>query len=71
MVIPPRNYQTVEVDGPPQGLTHSGIGEVEELPATHTETVPVPLDGESVVLNLWPLDKTWGETMQEEENGLE
>jgi hypothetical protein len=66
VVIPPRKYQTVEVDGPPQGMTHGGIGENGELPATHTETVPVPLDVESVVLNLWPVDKTQGQIIQEE-----
>jgi hypothetical protein len=71
VVIPPRKYQTVEFDGPPQGMTHSGIGENEELPATHTETVPVPLDVESVVLNLWPVDEMQGETIQEEENVAE
>jgi hypothetical protein len=71
VVIPPRKYQTVDVDGPPQGMTHSGIEDDEESPATHTETVPAPLDVESVVLSLWPLDKTGGETIQEEENGAE
>jgi hypothetical protein len=70
-VIPPRKYQTVEVDGPPQGMTYSGTGKKDELPATHTETVPVPLDAESVVLKLWPLDDTRGETIQEEENVTE
>jgi hypothetical protein len=71
VVIPPRKYQTVEVDGPPQGMTHSGTGDDEELPATHTERVPAPLDVESVVLNLWPVDETWGETIQEEKNVAE
>jgi hypothetical protein len=71
VVIPPRKYQTVEVDGPQQGMTHSGTGENGELPATHTETVPVPLDVESVVLNLWPIDETLGEAIQEEENVTE
>jgi hypothetical protein len=71
VVIPPRKYQTVEVEGPPQGMTHSGTGKNEELPATHTETVPVPLDVESVVLNLWPVDETQGETIQEEKNVAE
>jgi hypothetical protein len=69
VVIPPRKYQTVEADGPQQGT--SGIGEGGELPATHTETAPVPLDIESVVLHLWPLDGIQGEAMQEEENGAE
>jgi hypothetical protein len=71
VVIPPRKYQIVEVDGPPQGMTHNGMAE-EELPVTHTETVPAPLDVESVVLNLWPVDdEMQGETIQEEENGVE
>jgi hypothetical protein len=68
VIIPPRKYQTVEVNGPPQGMLHIGIGKNGELPATHTETVPVPLDVESVVLNLWPVDETQGEIIQEEEN---
>ncbi|GHV79805.1 hypothetical protein AGMMS49944_15960 [Spirochaetia bacterium] len=55
VVIPPRKYTTVEVDGPPQGTAQGGISENEELPATHTETVPVPLDPESVVLKSWPI----------------
>jgi hypothetical protein len=69
VIIPPREYQTVEVDGPPQGTT--SVREGEELPATHTETVPVPLDTESVTLNLWPLGDMQIETNQEEENGVE
>jgi hypothetical protein len=66
VVIPPRKYETVEVDGPPQGMI-----EDDELPATHTETVPAPLNVESVILNLWPVDETWGKAIQEEENGAE
>jgi hypothetical protein len=54
VIIPPRKYQTVEVAGPSQGMTHSGTGEEEELPATHTERVPAPLDPDSVILRLWP-----------------
>ena len=68
VVIPPRKYQTVEVDGPLQGMSHDGMNENEESPATHTETVPAPLDVESVILNLWPVDD---ETHQEEEHGTE
>jgi hypothetical protein len=71
VVIPPRKYQTVEVDGPPQGMANSSVGKNEELPATHTETAPVPLDVESVVLNLWPADEAQGETIQEEKNVAE
>jgi hypothetical protein len=71
VVIPPRRYETVEVDGPSQGMSHNGMNEGEELPATHTETVPTPLDVESVILNLWPVDNTQGEKNQEEKNGVE
>jgi hypothetical protein len=71
VVIPPRRYETVEVDGPPQGMSHDGMNEGGELPATRTDTVPVPLDVESVLLNLWPVDETRDETIQEEENGAE
>jgi hypothetical protein len=71
IVIPPRKYQPVEVDGPPPGAMYNGVNEDEELPETHTETVPVPLDTESVVLSLWPVDETRGETNQEEENVAE
>jgi hypothetical protein len=70
VVIPPRKYETVEVDGPPQGMSHDGMNEGEE-PATHTETVPAPLDVESVILRLWLVEETRGETIQEEENGAE
>jgi hypothetical protein len=69
VIIPPRKYKTVEVDGPPQEISHDGMSEGEELPVTHTETVPAPLDVESVLLNLWPVDETRDETIQEEENG--
>jgi hypothetical protein len=71
VVIPPRKYQTVEADGPPQGMTHSGIENNGELPATHTEMVPVHLDAESVILNLWPMDKIRDGVIQEEENAAE
>jgi hypothetical protein len=47
--IPPRKYETVEVEGPPDGY-NGGEG-----PETHTETVPVPLDLDSVVLDIWPV----------------
>ncbi|MDR1904043.1 MAG: hypothetical protein LBQ88_17370 [Treponema sp.] len=68
VIIPPRKYQTVVVDGPPQGATLNGV----DLPATHTEIVPMPLDAESAVLNLWPLGGIQIVTNnQEEENGAE
>jgi hypothetical protein len=70
VVIPPRKYKTTEIDGPPQGMTNGMAG--EELPATHTETAPEPLDVESVILSLWPVDEIRdGTTIQEEENGAE
>jgi hypothetical protein len=47
------------------------MGEGEELPATHTEIVPTPLDVESVALSLWPLGDIQIVTNQEEENGVE
>jgi hypothetical protein len=72
VVIPPRKYQTVEVDGPPQGMAHNNEDDDDEIPATHTETVPVPLDTESVVIKLWPVEEPQAEIDQEEEeNGIE
>jgi hypothetical protein len=72
-VIPPRKYESVEVDGPPQGMAGGGMNDDGELPATHTETAPLPLDTESVVLRVWPVvgeDRT--ENIQEDkENGTE
>ena len=55
VVIPPRKYTSVEVDAPPQEMTHSGMNEDGEIPATCMEIVPVPLDVESVVLKVWPI----------------
>jgi hypothetical protein len=71
VVIPPRKYRTVEAGGPLRGMTGGGEEKNNELPATHTETVPAPLDTESVVLKLWPVDETRAGTIQEEENGSE
>jgi hypothetical protein len=58
VVIPPRRYETVERDGPPPNAFSGGGEEDEEdeVPATHTETVAVPLDLDSVVLKLWPVE---------------
>ena len=53
--IPPRKYESVEVGGHPAD-TLSGEDNKGEEPQTHTETVPVPLDLDSVVLNLWPVE---------------
>jgi hypothetical protein len=57
-IIPPRRYETVEVDGPPaNALSGEGKkGDKAEVPATHMETVPVPLDLDSVILKLWPAE---------------
>jgi hypothetical protein len=58
VIIPPRRYESVEVDGPPENA-FSGDGkkgDQEEVPATHLETVPVPLDLDSVILKLWPAE---------------
>jgi hypothetical protein len=68
VIIPPRRYETVEMDGPASGIsTGSGKGEQsDEVPATHMETVPVPLDVASVTLKLWPIvDESQGEINQQ------
>jgi hypothetical protein len=58
VIIPPRQYKTVEVEGPPSGMGASGKGAgKDEVSATHMETVPEPLDLDSVVLNIWPVDR--------------
>lgn len=51
-IIPPRKYEAIEAEGPPENW--SG-GEGEEAPETHTETVPAPLDINSVTLKVWPV----------------
>jgi hypothetical protein len=59
VIIPPRKYEMVEVEGPPSGMAASGNNagkNKDEVPAMHMETVPIPLDMDSVVLNLWPVD---------------
>jgi hypothetical protein len=57
VIIPSRRYETVEVDGPPANAFSGGKkGDKEEVPATHMETVPVPLDLDSVILKLWPAE---------------
>ena len=71
VIIPPRKYETVEVEGPPENWTG---GTDEEAPVTHTETVPVPLDTNSVTLKVWPVTEevTDGSTQhQEDNNGVE
>jgi len=59
VIIPPRKYITEEVDGPPEGMM---LGGEEEIPETHTETMPVPLDVGTVTLKVWPV-------IEEENNG--
>jgi hypothetical protein len=54
VVIPPRRYDSVEVNGPPADLFSGKEG--DEVPATHMETVPVSLDLDSVILKLWPVE---------------
>ncbi len=71
VIIPPRKYRAVEIDTPPQGTTRSGMGVDEESQGAYTETVPVSLDMESVVLSLWPLGDMQITTNQEEEYGSE
>jgi hypothetical protein len=55
VILPPRKYDVVEVEGSPAN-TFSGEDNEGEEPETHTETVPVSLDLDSVVLNLWPVE---------------
>jgi len=62
-IIPPRKYEDIDEDGPPENWP-----EDEEAPATHTETVPVPLDTNSVTLKIWPLTEiVAGESTQNQE----
>jgi hypothetical protein len=49
VLIPPRRFELVEVEDELNG-------EDEEEPGTHTESVAVPLDLESVVLKVWPVE---------------
>jgi hypothetical protein len=56
VVIPPRKYETVEVDGSGTDTAGSdGNGANGEKSETHTESVPVPLNLDSVTLRLWPV----------------
>jgi hypothetical protein len=57
VLIPPRQYLSVETEGPPASFTGDG-----EVLATHMETVPVPLDVDSVILKLWPAEDGRQET---------
>lgn len=52
ITIPPRRYELVEV-------SEEVVEDEEEenvRPGTHTESVPLPIDIESVVLTLWPYE---------------
>lgn len=65
VIIPPKKYQTIEVEDTSNG-SDSTEGEEEEMEAkTHTEQVAVPLDLDTVVLHLWPV-----EAGQEQEGGM-
>ena len=72
VIIPPRKYETAEVEGPGSGTAGSGKAKGGEEPETRTESVPVPLDLDSVTLRLWPVAGQ-GETahQQGENNGAE
>jgi hypothetical protein len=50
LIIPPRKYETVEVEN-----ERGEDEDADEGPKTHMESVPVPLDLDSVVLKLWPV----------------
>jgi hypothetical protein len=70
VIIPPRKYETVEVAEPGSGTSGSGgnkKGSGEE-PETHTESVPVLLDLDSVTLRLWPVVEQDGAVHQQGEN---
>ncbi|MDR0760244.1 MAG: hypothetical protein LBF74_09075 [Treponema sp.] len=54
VIIPPRKYETVEADGPPANAMRDDEKK-DEVPEKHTETLPVPLDTDSVTLKLWPV----------------
>jgi hypothetical protein len=60
VIIPPRKYETVEVEN-----EASGGEEEEEGPKTHTESVPVALDLDSVTIKLWPV-----ESQEENDQGV-
>ena len=59
IIIPPRKYDLVEVTdepaAPPKGKPK------DEEAVTHTESVPLALDLDSVVLRTWPVEAS-GET---------
>jgi hypothetical protein len=62
VIIPPRKYDPVEVEDENR--------EKDEGPATRTESVPVPLDVDSVTLRLWPVvDEARSEGIQHQMTG--
>jgi hypothetical protein len=71
VIIPPRRYEAVEVDGPPPGTMETALttnGDDAEVPETHIETVPLPLNMDAVTLKLWPIvDESQGEVNEVEE----
>jgi hypothetical protein len=82
VIIPPRKYQSVEVDGPPASSTReapAGKGGKDSVPETHVENVAVPLDLDAVTLKLWPIvdagqdevDHQMMDEIEEDEHGSE
>jgi hypothetical protein len=58
VIIPPRRYETVVTERSPD----TDDGDTDEAPTTRMESVPLPLDIESVILRLWPVvDEAEGE----------
>jgi hypothetical protein len=58
VIIPPRKYEAVEVDGPPTGSMEATSAAKDGKaggPETHMEMVPVPLNMDTVTLKLWPI----------------
>jgi hypothetical protein len=64
VVIPPRRYVVVDFDNEP----HPGEEGSEDETGTHTESVPLPLDLDSVVLKLWPIADVPDEAKGEEKD---
>jgi hypothetical protein len=54
VIIPPRKYDSVEVEGP--AGSNAGGGKTDEGTETHTEMIPFPLNTNTVTLRLWPLE---------------
>jgi hypothetical protein len=63
IIIPPRKYELVEVEDEHQVESGSSGKEQEEERKPRMENVPVPLDMESVVLRLWPVEDNRHEEM--------